>query len=132
MAHARNIGVTTETVQIWVKKALKKKRDNGTLKLPVPKMFDDLIPQKGWVDSFIKRHNISRRVPEIYSKARNKVTYEEYLQWFAGMKAYLADNNWEDILQDPSRNFNCDESGITLEDKPKKVSVCPWWLVGVG
>lgn len=123
MAHERNIGVTTATVQKWVKLALKQKRDNGTLQLPLPKGFHDLCPGKQWIQSFIDRHKISRRIPEVYASARNKVTYDQYLNWFTSMKSYIIQNNWEDILADPTRNFNADESGIVLEERPRRVNI---------
>ena len=41
--------------------------------------------------------------------------------WFNELKDYLAEVKHADILEDPSRLYNCDETGFPLMPKTKKV-----------
>ena len=79
-------------------------------------------PGKEWYRLFLQRHpEISIRTAESLSMARKSVSKTSVMQWFTDVKQYLADINAEDILLDPSRNFNIDENGISLSPPQRKV-----------
>lgn len=121
MANERCIGVTYQTVKEWVHDCLVDEEKAGNLKTP-PAGFDGLYPSEKWVYGFLKRHKIVLRKPETYSRSRNNIQWEDVTHWFSMMKCYMSENGWDHILNHPSRNFNADETGVVLSDKPSKVS----------
>lgn len=73
--------------------------------------FKDNRPGRHWFDNFLKRHpQISERVSQNLSNARNKATEGKIRSWFAEIRNYLERKNLIDI--NPSRVFNCDESAF--------------------
>ncbi|XP_046674889.1 uncharacterized protein LOC124363674 [Homalodisca vitripennis] len=84
--------------------------------------FSDGRPGKKWLELFLKRHpNIAKDNTEIISKARASVTEPQIREWFSELKNYLKDVNAEDILNDPTRIFNLDETGMCTCPKSGKV-----------
>ncbi|KAJ8914047.1 hypothetical protein NQ315_017566 [Exocentrus adspersus] len=55
------------------------------------------------------------------NKARALITEEHVRSWFCGLRKYMEDNNFQDVLEDPSRIFNGDVSGFSLCSKSGKV-----------
>lgn len=79
-------------------------------------------PGSRWFQGFMKRHpEISQRHAEGINKARALVTEELIRSWFRDFKKFVTENNLEDVLEDPSRIFNGDESGFALCPKTGKV-----------
>ncbi|XP_036317855.1 uncharacterized protein LOC118732856, partial [Rhagoletis pomonella] len=73
--------------------------------------FKDGRPGQTWLKLFFKRNpGLSMREAESISKGRAVVTEISIRQWFFELTEYLKDINSEDVLQDPSRVFNGDES----------------------
>lgn len=56
----------------------------------------------------------SFRTPEALSQSRKRVTKSSILQWFTSAREFFGEADAADILQDPTRNFNLDESGFSL------------------
>ncbi|XP_021709602.1 uncharacterized protein LOC110679408 [Aedes aegypti] len=84
--------------------------------------FKDNVPGYGWFRSFLKRHpQLSIRTPESVTLASAKVSEKNIREWFHEVKQYLIDVGLIDILHDPSRIYNGDESGFVLNPVPKKV-----------
>lgn len=69
-------------------------------------------------DPFFQRHpDLSERTPEKLSKVRAFVTKG----WFSEVKNYLSENNNVDILSNPDRFLNLDETSFYLCPKIGKV-----------
>ncbi|KAG5858417.1 hypothetical protein JTB14_010103 [Gonioctena quinquepunctata] len=91
-------------------------------------LFKDGKPGQKWYKNFLKRH------PEISlreAKTVNRVTViitEQYIRtWFRDLKEYLETNKINDIMINPARVFNGDESGFSLCPKSGKVLAPKGW-----
>ncbi|KAL7306097.1 hypothetical protein TKK_0001550 [Trichogramma kaykai] len=94
---------------------------------PPEKSLENLHVRPGdkWYKLFLKRHpELSLRVSESISKGRAVVTEESIKAWFHGLHCYLEEMNCTDILDDPTRIFNGDETSFNLCPKTGKV-LCP-------
>ncbi|KAF9416088.1 hypothetical protein HW555_006500 [Spodoptera exigua] len=86
--------------------------------------FKDGVPGKGWFLKFMARHpTISRRITQNLPTSRSHITEEAVRAWFNRVHSYFEQNNLLDVLEDPSRIFNCDETGFFLCPKGKQVLV---------
>jgi hypothetical protein len=75
----------------------------------------DLKPGKKWMRLFLNRHpHISKRHAEVISKARASITEPIIRKWFNVLHQHLQEENAGDILEDPKRIFNLDETGVQL------------------
>lgn len=84
--------------------------------------FTDGRPGRKWFESFLKRHpKITQRVSQNLTPSRENVTEEQIRQWFDEVKTYLESKQLTNILDDPTRVFNCDESAFFLQPKGGKV-----------
>ena len=85
--------------------------------------FKDNRPGKKWIELFMNRHKgqISVRVPERVSKARAGVTEAEIRAWFECLRKDMAEMDCLDVLNEPDRVFNTDESCIQLSPKCGRV-----------
>lgn len=78
-----------------------------------PNPFKDNKPGKKWFSSFLNRHQeISVRHAESINMARSLVTEAAIRKWHADLKQYLVSEGAQDILEDPERIINSDESGF--------------------
>lgn len=69
----------------------------------------------------MRRHpDLTIRTPEAVTAASSKVTEKDIRNWFRNVYSYLEDNDWADILLDPARVLNGDETGFSLNPIPKK------------
>ncbi|KAJ8930950.1 hypothetical protein NQ314_016214 [Rhamnusium bicolor] len=92
--------------------------DNKRIKTP----FKDDRPGQKWYLRFLRRHpEIRARTPETINKVRATVTEEHIRIWFRELKSYLLEIHAADLLEDPSRILNGDESGFSLGPKMGKV-----------
>lgn len=86
--------------------------------------FNHGRPGRHWYESFLKRHpNIATRVSQNLTHSRATVTEEKIRKWFSEVKTYLTENNLLNILEEPQRVFNCDETAFFLSPKESKVLV---------
>ncbi|XP_033220991.1 uncharacterized protein LOC117175391 [Belonocnema kinseyi] len=60
----------------------------------------------------IRHPEIVLKHTEVLSKARAAVTEEKIREWFLEAKDYLTEEEALDILKDPSRMYNLDETGV--------------------
>ncbi|KAJ8932323.1 hypothetical protein NQ318_020652 [Aromia moschata] len=84
--------------------------------------FKNNCPGKGWYAAFLKRHqNITLRTSEGITSTSSVVFEADIRKWFSTVEAYLAENQLTDIIEDPSRIYNGDETCFWLCPKNKKV-----------
>lgn len=84
--------------------------------------FKNNVPGRHWYEGFLSRNpSISERVAQALTTARIGATEEKIRSWFDRVHLYLEQNNQLEILEDPSRIFNCDESAFYL--CPKGIGV---------
>ena len=87
--------------------------------------FTEDRPGKEWFKSFLGRHkDISVRIPERVSKARVGVTEEAIREWFKELHTNLAAINALDVLENPDRIFNTDETCIQLAPEKTGKVIC--------
>lgn len=103
-----------ENIQVSVKEYL----DQSKLQSP----FKNNLPGDGWYHNFLKRNpEISERFPEVVTSASSCVSENDIRNWFAQIYNYLAKENYLNILEDPSRIFNSDETYFMVCPKMKHV-----------
>lgn len=106
--------VTMKEVVFSVQRLLKE------LKRPNP--FKDNCPGKSWMKGFMKRNpNISVRISQNLTRSRAVISKEHILNWFKEVETFLDQTQQKDILQDPRRIFNTDETAFFLNPKGGKV-----------
>ncbi|XP_074038692.1 uncharacterized protein [Leptinotarsa decemlineata] len=80
--------------------------------------FRDGMPGKKWFSAFMKRHpEVCQRHAESINGARACVTEKSIREWHESIRTYLKEENAEDILNDPRRILNSDESGFATNPK---------------
>ncbi|XP_071645164.1 uncharacterized protein [Temnothorax longispinosus] len=93
-----------------------------------PNPFKDNLPGRKWFEGFLRRHpRVTQKKAEHLCKARAVLTERRIRLWFADIQEQLGDKI--EILQDPRRVFNMDETavylspqgGIVLAEKGKSV-----------
>lgn len=87
-----------------------------------PNPFVNNRPGKKWFQSFLKRNpELSERTPENISKGRAAVTEEIIRKWFADLQKHLEDKGASDILTQPDRILNGDETSFYICPNTGKV-----------
>lgn len=61
------------------------------------------------------------RTPEFITNASAKVSQDDIRSWFTKVEAYLTDMDLLEILSDPRRILNGDETGFQMNPKSKSV-----------
>lgn len=86
--------------------------------------FSNKKPSKRWFQSFFKRHpDISVRISQNLCRSRSSITEQGIRNWFKNLKDYSININNLEILNNPSRIFNCNETAFFLNPKNKNVIV---------
>ncbi|KAJ8039126.1 Tigger transposable element-derived protein 2 [Holothuria leucospilota] len=112
-------GQTKRELQLVVKKIL----DQDGRKT----QFANNLPGRDWWQRFLKRHpQLTERQGEALGKERAQLSHEKVEAWYDEFETYMKtsqdlDGKGEEILKDPNRLFNCDESGFPLSGKIEKV-----------
>lgn len=77
--------------------------------------FTNNIPGKGWYYAFLKRHpQIVPRTPEAITAASSVVAESDIRNYFDNIEKYLRKNEYYEILSDPTRIYNGDETNFQL------------------
>lgn len=80
---------------------------------PRENKFVDDKPGEKWLQLFLRRHSdISKRNTEIISKSRASVTEMAIRKWFEDLRTFLKNENMLEMMNEPSRIFNADETGV--------------------
>lgn len=80
------------------------------------------MPGRTWYKGFLHRHpKVVIREPEGVSRASSKVSESDIRRWHQKVTDYLAENEYLDVLKDPTRIFNADETSFQLCPKTGKV-----------
>uniref|UniRef100_A0A182PV98 DDE-1 domain-containing protein n=1 Tax=Anopheles epiroticus TaxID=199890 RepID=A0A182PV98_9DIPT len=80
------------------------------------------IAGRKWLTLFMKRHNhLCFRKPETITSASSRVSEKDIKCWFQSIKEWLKMNDMYEVLSDPSRIFNGDETAFNLHRKTKEV-----------
>lgn len=84
--------------------------------------FTDARPGNKWYNLFLKRHPIiAERTAQNLTTARDAVTEEAINGWFKEVESYLKEKQLMEVVKDPARVFNTDESAFYLSPKAGKV-----------
>lgn len=87
--------------------------------------FVDDTPGRRWYKSFLSRHpQLTLRTSEAITKSSANISETDIRSWFSNIEAYLKDKGYFEILSDPSRVFNGDETCFQLCPKADKVLAC--------
>lgn len=89
---------------------------------PRPNPFPENRPGKGWYKAFLRRHpDVSLRTPEAVTSASANISENDIRKWFQEVENYLNEKGYAEILKDPHRVFNGDETCFLLCPKNKRV-----------
>lgn len=84
--------------------------------------FKNNTPGRKWLQSFLQRNpSITLRTPEAVSAASSKVSEADIRGWFTRITDYFEEQGLSQILGDPSRIYNGDETSFFLHPKTKAV-----------
>ncbi|XP_067004498.2 uncharacterized protein [Anabrus simplex] len=80
-----------------------------------PNPFKDNMPGDGWYKAFLKRHpQIRLRTCEAITAASSCLSESDVRKWFSSIEICLTEEGSFQILQDPTRVFNGDETNFLL------------------
>ncbi|CAH0723593.1 unnamed protein product, partial [Brenthis ino] len=84
--------------------------------------FPEGRPGQTWYQNVLRRHpKIRVREPESINKAREAVRESLIKKWFTDLECFLIERGVIDIMNDPDRILNADETGVSLCPKSGKV-----------
>lgn len=84
--------------------------------------FTENRPGKKWYSLFLKRHPIiAERTAQNLTTARDNVKEEDINRWFEEVEGYLQEKGLMEVIKEPERIFNTDESAFFLSPKAGKV-----------
>lgn len=84
--------------------------------------FNENGPGIHWYKGFLNRHPIlTSRTPEPVTRASSNVSKNDIQKWFKDIEVYLESKNYFEILSNPSRVFNGDETCFQLCPNTGKV-----------
>ena len=91
-------------------------------KMGIPTPFPDAQPSDKWYHLFMWHHpDLQMHMLSCLSREHCEVLFDNIHGWFTEFESYLKNMNNEDILEDPTRIYNCDETGFPLAPKSGKV-----------
>ncbi|XP_031359109.1 eukaryotic translation initiation factor 5B-like [Photinus pyralis] len=121
------------TLVKWIaelaRKGFPRKRDdiiasvqNFLIANPRPNPFTNNRPGAGWLKAFFRRHpEITERTSEAVTSASSCVSEKDIRKWFVEVKDYLKEKQLEQVIEDPTRIFNGDETGFQICPETGKV-----------
>ncbi|KAG5879968.1 hypothetical protein JTB14_036180 [Gonioctena quinquepunctata] len=113
-SHRKGFPKRKDDIQASVKSFL----DNHPRSTP----FKDNLPGEHWYQCFLQRHEkLSNRIPEAVTNASGNISESDIRKWFKNIEIYLKEKKYFDILEDPTRVYNGDETCFMLCPKEDKV-----------
>ncbi|KAJ8934072.1 hypothetical protein NQ314_013608 [Rhamnusium bicolor] len=126
---------TEESLQLAlqdIKTGMPKQREEGmTFKPPSrhslinihgPTRLKNNLPGEHWYQCFLRRYKaLTNRTPEAVTNASGNVSETDIRKWFENIEHYLKEKDYFNILEDPTRVCNGDETYFTLCPKEDKV-----------
>ena len=108
-------GLTTDEVRATAKSII-------DIRKPPPSSDPEgNMPSHSWVYRLFERHpELTLRTPQSLGKERALVTPQAVENWFAALKRTIDEVDPE-LLTDPERVFNADESGFGFDPRSRKV-----------
>lgn len=86
--------------------------------------FKNGRPGRRWYEGFLKRNpDISERISQHLVKSRSTIRETSIRGWFQEINTYFLENNLMEIIKDPKRVYNCDETAFLLAPKENCVLV---------
>lgn len=80
------------------------------------------MPGKKWYKSFRRRHpSIRVRYAERVTSASSKVSESDIRNWFKVVRDYFEKHDLMNVLEDPTRIFNSDETSFMVCPKTGRV-----------
>ena len=79
---------------------------------------------KDWFKAFCRSNpEVAQRVPQLLGYERSYIPLEKLHKWYEMCTSFLQEEepSWKEMLSDPSRLFNADESGFPLCVKSGRV-----------
>lgn len=84
-----------------------------TKNLNRPNPFRDGRPGKHWYQGFLRRNkDVSCRIAQNLTSSRAGVTEEAIRNWFEKVDGYFVTQGITEVLEQPSRIYNCDETAF--------------------
>ena len=112
--------VTKKNLLDAVKTILEDEERQGISRKQPPSFTGE--PKQKWWSLFVKRHpTLTFRTPELLTSARKNISVGVIKQWFHSTLDYVTEIEALDMLEDPSRVFNIDETGFCLSPSVGKV-----------
>ena len=116
MVHMQHIGYGCTLVNV------SQKVQDMVKNLQLVTPFPNGKPGCSWYYSFMKQHPYLWRWTLFpLGPKRAGISMQVVIEWFHGLCQYLCEEDLEEILQDPLRIFNTDDSEFPLAPKPSKV-----------
>ena len=85
---------------------------------------ENFLPSKNFVQSFTKRHKLSTVKSKEISHGRKQLKAADIEEWFAITECkFFSDPELQEAIQDPSRVFNTDETGVRMGQEKRNVLV---------
>ncbi len=107
----RGFPVTREQLRDGVKMVVVNKK--------ISNKFVNNKPGYTWVNLFMKRNpSIHIKKSQVQVKDRKKVTQQNIDSWAKEVREYIADNNLQEVIEDPVRVFNYDETAFFVAPSP--------------
>ena len=92
----------------------------NSLKIKMP--WENGRPLEKWYKLFVKRHpELRYKMSQALARECCGISYTDLAVWFDELKDFILEMDQPQILDDPLRIYNCDETGFLLSPKPGKV-----------
>lgn len=116
-------------ITVCVKKGFPRRKENiiSSVKelldqVPRKNPFKNNTPGDGWFKAFLRRHpELLSRTSEGVTAASSSVSESDIKKWFTLISDYLTEEEYANVLHDPTRIFNGDETNFQLCPKGHKV-----------
>lgn len=117
---ARGTPLTIKQIQQSVKKIM-----TSSIYAERKNYFKDDTPSRQWVKKFVQRYQTSIRMrkSEILPKSSAAIRGEDLVKWWVQMDTTLKNEGLIEILNDPTRIYNADETPLEYNPVLEKVIV---------